>query len=111
MAQISVVIAGRTYRMACNEGEEYHVESLARLLDGKIEGLRQSFGEIGDQRLVVMAALTIAEDLHESGQKIAALEARLANQDSWSGTIAEAMETAASRIEQITQGLNGAKTH
>ena len=63
MAQVSVTIDGRKYRLACNEGEEARLESLAGLIDDKIGEMRAAFGEIGDQRLVIMAALTIADNL------------------------------------------------
>src|SRR5260370_42205490 len=66
MAQVSVTIDNRKYRLACNEGEEARLETLAGMIDGKIGELRASFGEIGDQRLVVMAALTIADTLAEA---------------------------------------------
>ena len=45
---------------------------LARDLDTRIEGLRTKFGEIGDTRLTVMAALTVADELAETGQRISA---------------------------------------
>ena len=67
MAQVSVTINGRQFRMACEDGQEAHLMSLARELDGRIEGLRAKFGEIGDTRLTVMAALTIADELGEMG--------------------------------------------
>ena len=66
MAQVSVSIGGRGFRLACNPGEEPHLEALARTVDEKISRMRASFGEIGDQRLVVMAALTIADELNEA---------------------------------------------
>ena len=58
MAQISVSIAGRPYRMACDDGQEEHLRTLAARLDLKMAELRVHFGEIGDQRITVMAALT-----------------------------------------------------
>ena len=76
MAQVNVLIAGRTYRMACADGEEDHLKGLAARLDGKIVELRGSFGEIGDGRITVMAAITMADDLSEAERRIAALEAR-----------------------------------
>ncbi len=76
MAQVSVLIAGRTYRMACADGEEDHLKGLAARLDGKIIELRGSFGEIGDSRITVMAAITIADDLSEAERRIAALAGR-----------------------------------
>ena len=75
MAQVTVSIGGRSYRLACNEGEEEHLELLAREVDAKFETMRQAFGEIGDQRLIVMAALTIADECVEARGKIATLEA------------------------------------
>ena len=66
MAQLSVTIGGRTYRLACNPGEEARLEALAQGLDRKIQEMREAFGEIGDQRLTVMAALTFADDAAES---------------------------------------------
>ena len=72
MSQVSVTIDGRKYRLACNEGEEARLESLAGLIDDKIGEMRTSFGEIGDQRLVIMAALTIADNLTEARDAAAA---------------------------------------
>ena len=66
MAQVSVTIDNRKYRLACNEGEEARLEQLAGMVDEKINELRHAFGEIGDQRLVVMAALTFADQLAEA---------------------------------------------
>ena len=63
MATVAVVIAGRSYRMACGEGEEGHLQSLARHVDQTLAQLRKGFGEIGDQRLTVMTAITIADEL------------------------------------------------
>ena len=54
MSQVSVTIDGRKYRLACNEGEEPRLESLAGMIDEKIGEMRKTFGEIGDQRLVIM---------------------------------------------------------
>ena len=78
MPQVTVTIANRTYRMACGEGEEAHLEKLAALFDGKIEEMRGSFGEIGDMRLHVMAALTLADDLGEARRRIETLEQEVA---------------------------------
>ena len=69
MAQVTVGIGGRSYRLACNPGEEAHLESLAHTLDRKIGEMRASFGEIGDQRLAIMAALTIADDASEAQRR------------------------------------------
>jgi cell division protein ZapA len=116
MAQVTVTIGGRVYRLACNEGEEPHLETLAREIDGKIDEIRGSFGEIGDQRLVVMAALTIADELSETRRTIAKLEARVAENadadgaarreaDQQASLFAEAMGEASHRIESLAAAL------
>ena len=75
MPQVNVSIGGRSYRLACNEGEEPHLEALAREVDAKFDAMHKAFGEIGDQRLIVMTALTIADECAEARQRIATLEA------------------------------------
>ena len=76
MAQVSVTIDNRKYRLACNEGEEARLESLAGMIDDKIGEMRKSFGEVGDQRLVIMAALTIADDMAEARDEAEAARKR-----------------------------------
>ena len=117
MSQVSVTINGRQFRMACEDGQEGHLMNLARDLDSRIEGLRAKFGEIGDTRLTVMAALTLADSLAETGLRIKRLEEDLAalqnaraeavNLDKAAhAAIAAALNAAAERIESITKKLN-----
>ena len=119
MAQVPITIAGRTDRMACGDGEEAHLEGLAAELEGRISELRGAFGEIGDQRLIVMAALAFADERFEALKKIKALEAqtqelRAANETveqtvgHWAVEATAAIEAAAARLEQTVQTLNGA---
>ncbi|HEV2570743.1 cell division protein ZapA [Methylocella sp. CPCC 101449] len=119
MAQITVTVGGRPYRMACADGEEEHLESLARLVDDRIGELRSSFGEIGDQRLTVMAAISIADELSESTRKVTRLngeiddlnkaqeEAQDANASA-AESAADRLENIAARIERLAQVMNNA---
>jgi len=117
MSQVNVTINGRQFRMACEDGQEDHLMELARELDVRIEGLRAKFGEIGDNRLTVMAALTVADELAEMGKRLkgleeemaAAQEARVAGADraqSAQAAVAAALAAAAERIESVTRKLN-----
>ena len=119
MAHVTVTIGGRSYRLACNEGEEPHLEGLARQIDGKIAEIRGQVGEIGDQRLVVMAALTIADELFEARRAISDLERRAGERDDvyesvrreadqWAATVADALGEASRRIEDVAAALAGA---
>ena len=118
MAQVSVTINGRVYRMACDDGQEDHLARLARELDGRIARLRDSFGEIGDTRLTVMAALMVADELAEARRQVktceqeveALKESRLSIGDRIEANeraVAEAIEGAAERVEQLAHSLNG----
>jgi cell division protein ZapA len=118
MAQVNVTIGGRTYRMACDDGQEEHLMKLARELDQKLAHLREAFGEVGDTRLTVMAAITIFDDLSEARRRIRGLEqeieglkeARLASVervDTIERESTRGLERAAERIERLAQTLNG----
>ena len=77
MSHINVTINGRQYRMACEEGQEARLLKLAESLESRIESLRGKFGEIGDARLTVMAALTVCDELLDASHRIRSLEEEL----------------------------------
>jgi len=117
MSHINVTINGRQYRMACEEGQEVRLLKLAETLESRVEQLRGKFGEIGDQRLTVMAALTACDELLDANARIRNLEQELnglrdvgvAAVDRARQTqtaIANALNAAAERIERTTQVLN-----
>jgi cell division protein ZapA len=78
MAQVTVTIDGKAYRMACDEGQEEHLIELSRRFDRYVTHLKQSFGEIGDQRLTVMAGIMIMDELSELQRKMKGLESEIA---------------------------------
>src|SRR5476651_1841199 len=78
MAQVNATIAGRQFRLACEDGQEEHLQVLAKNIDERIGELRTKFGEIGDTRLTVMAALTVADELAEAIRRIRLLEEDIA---------------------------------
>jgi len=120
MAQVNVNINGRQYRMACEDGQEGHLMRLARDLDDRINKLRENFGEIGDTRLTVMAALTLADEVIETGKRMRRLEEELtALQDGrvaaaerskiTQAALVTAFNAAAERLEGLTRKLS--QTH
>jgi cell division protein ZapA len=113
MAELAVTIDGRVYRVACDEGEEVRLGDLAQLVDAKISALRQRFGEIGNQRLVIMAAITLADEWAEANSRVRELEAELARLKAsstpapdWAEQVAVSLSEAAQRIERVAQDLN-----
>jgi cell division protein ZapA len=109
VSEINVTIAGRAYRMACEDGQEDHLRGLAALVDKSIAEMRSSFGEIGDLRLTVMGAILIADDLGEARRRITELEGELNRRSSGSmadeAALAAGIAAAADRIEQISASL------
>ena len=63
MSHVSLTLNGRTYRLRCGEGQERRLEELAQHVQGHIDRLVQEFGQAGDDKLLVMAALLIADEL------------------------------------------------
>lgn len=117
MPQVNVTINGRQFRMACENGEEGRVTHLAEELDARIATLRARFGEIGDTRLTVMAALALADELSEVKEKLRRLEPELATLQEASvvsadrtqatqAAVVAALNAAAERIESLTRQLN-----
>jgi cell division protein ZapA len=117
MSHINVTINGRQYRMACEEGQEGRLLRLAESLESRIGNLRGKFGEIGDARLTVMAALTVCDELVDANNRIRSLEEELealrgirtVAADRARATqvaVANALNSAADRIEKTTQVLN-----
>jgi cell division protein ZapA len=103
--------------MACEDGQEAHLARLGKYLDERILELRGKFGQIGDARLVVMAAIMIADELTEAHKKITRLQdelaalqdARVVSADRSQATqaaLVAAFNSAAERIESIARKLN-----
>jgi cell division protein ZapA len=117
MNHINVTINGRQYRMACEDGQEARLLKLAEGFESRIQNLRGKFGEIGDARLTVMAALTVSDELLDAVNRIRTLEEELGElrdvrasaADRAKATqtaVANALNAAADRIEKTTQVLN-----
>lgn len=117
MSSVNVTINGRQFRIACDDGQEASLETLARSLDERIEKLRGNFGEIGDTRLTVMVAIQVADELAEMHKRLRNLEeeiamlkdARIVAADrahEAQQAVTNAFNSAAERIEKLTKTLN-----
>ncbi|MCJ2012371.1 cell division protein ZapA [Methylobacterium sp. J-076] len=117
MPIITVTIDSKTYRMACGKDEEAHLTALTADLSERVGRMRESFGEIGDMRLQVMAALTISDELSDLRKRFAALEAEVAQsrsvvaaaeraRDEAAARAAEGISGAANRIARLADALN-----
>ncbi|PZU86113.1 MAG: cell division protein ZapA [Shinella sp.] len=111
MAQVTVTIDGKAYRMACDEGQEDHLIDLATQFDRYVSHLKTQFGEIGDLRVTVMAGIMIMDELSELNRRIAALESELATfrsgQDAAMTGARQREEMLTQVIGELTERLNG----
>ncbi|MGB3720030.1 MAG: cell division protein ZapA [Hyphomicrobiaceae bacterium] len=71
-----MTLNGRTYRLRCEDGEEQRLFALAEHVREKVDQLVRDFGQIGDDRLLLMASLLVADELFEARERLAALESR-----------------------------------
>jgi len=112
MPLVNVMVNARAYTVACDEGEEGHLRELAKLLDARVRQLVESVGQVGDARLLLMAGLLIADELHEALGELATRESDLGGlkgkranmaerRDGEDSGTAEMIETAARRLEDI----------
>lgn len=117
MAQVTVTIDGKAYRMACDEGQEEHLIDLAARFDRYVGHLRDSFGEIGDQRLTVMAGVMVVDELVELQKRMKGMESEIATlrktrddalmkADKNDAALTGALSTLAGRMEALAHRIN-----
>ncbi len=101
MAQVTVTIDGKAYRMACDEGQEDHLIELAERFDRYVGHLKGSFGEIGDQRLTVMAGIMVMDELAELQRRMKGMETEIA-------TLRKTRDDALTKADKNDAALTGA---
>jgi cell division protein ZapA len=110
MATVNVMVNGRAYSVGCEDGQEAHVEALAREFDRQVQDVSAQVGQVGDLRLFLMAALMGMDEVADARVRIAHMQSQLAgrqadrNQDA--ARAAEAVSAAAQRIEALAARLD-----
>ncbi|WP_283196268.1 cell division protein ZapA [Rhizobium sp. AN80A] len=111
MAQVTVMIDGKAYRMACEEGQEEHLTDLATRFDRYVGHLKGQFGEIGDLRITVMAGIMIMDEISELTRRVASLEDELnslrSNRDTVLAATSRTEESIAAAIVEVSSQLRG----
>ncbi|SIN86808.1 cell division protein ZapA [Vannielia litorea] len=81
MAEVDISIGGRTFQVACQEGEEHYLRGAAELLDREASALVKQIGRLPEARMLLMAGLMLADRTAAFEEKANAAEERLAAQD------------------------------
>jgi cell division protein ZapA len=116
MGQVSVTLNGRTYKLECGEGEEAHLIALAEYLGAHVDTMRRKFGQVGDDRLILMASLVVADELWELRRQVQELKTTLAearrdrsvadeSSKHFHSDLAARVGSAAERIEMLNDRL------
>jgi cell division protein ZapA len=114
MPLVNVLVNGRAYTVACDQGEEDHVRELGQFVDKRVRELSGSVGQVGDARLLLMTSLVVADELSEALAKLHERENELAilkaantkeSRQSREEIAAGALEGAAAKLEAIAARL------
>ncbi len=117
LAKVQIEINGRRYAIGCDEGQEDHVMRLARYFDEHVKRLASSVGQIGDQRLFLMGALIVADEMHDLKVRLDKAEAEIARLSDVRAQAAQAaldpapvtaLDGAAGRLEALAARLEQA---
>ncbi len=116
MGQVSVTLNGRTYKLECGQGEEAHLIALAEYLGSHVDTMKIKFGQVGDDRLILMASLMVTDELWEARRQLQELKGAMAelrrdrstadeDTNSMRTDLAETIGAAADRLETLHQSM------
>lgn len=115
MATVTITIHGRSYPVACDDGEEAHLQTLAETLNARVAELAETVGPVGEARLLLMAGLLLSDEAQVQAERLTALEAEVealraggsaelrARIETSEEAVALVLESAARRIEDLVQ--------
>ncbi len=102
MAQVVVTVNGRPYTMQCDDGQEDHLAELGQLLDEEVTTIKNSVGQVGDIRLLLMAGLVISDRLSDALKRIEELQDQI---NGLRNSRSDAVEQGANIEEKVSERL------
>jgi cell division protein ZapA len=118
MAQVSVRINGRPYQIACDDGQEANLTRLADYVNKRVTQLVAAVGQVGEERLLVMASLLMADELSDIFAEVKALRAAVDGRDPadrrtpaqrpGNEEMAQKLDLLAVRLERLAESLERA---
>lgn len=107
MGQINVTLNGHRYELACDDGQEEHVRGLAADVARRVDGLVEGLGQVGEGRLLLLAALLVADELAEVRAQLATAESLLSEGEAPLTELPVRLADLATRIEAVAARLKG----
>jgi cell division protein ZapA len=108
MAEIDVTVNGHKYRVACEDGEEDRLMSIADHLNTHASRLADELGQMGEARMMLMAGLLVGDELSDALDRVETLEKETSAAQSASGASSDAIGSASKRIEGIAARIKNA---
>ena len=102
MPVVKVTVNGHDYQVACEEGQEAHLENLADYVDKRVAQLADDIGQVGEARLILMASLTIADELSDAIDEVDAVHS---GDPAAAEAASASLENFADRIEDLAARL------
>lgn len=99
MPEVQIDIGGRSFEVACQEGEEHYLKSAARMLDEEAQVLNSQIGRIPEQRMLLMAGLMLADKTAGVQDKLRELEDKMAEKEAELAQLRNAPQPEPERIE------------
>lgn len=99
MAEVELWIAGRSYRVACRDGEEETLSAAGRLVDSKSREALSGLGTLSEARQLLLAALLLADQMMDEGKATAEPPAADPDLERRAGALAERLESLADSLE------------
>ena len=106
MGQVVVKVNGRDFPLSCADGQEPRIRRLAQYVDAKVGDFSKTFGQVGEARLILLAALVIADELSDANEALVQERGRIrAELGEAEPGAASGVDRAASRLEAIAARL------
>ncbi len=105
MAQLTVKINGYAYTVGCDDGQEKHLLQMAADVESRIDSIKALGGQSGEARLLVLAALLMADELHDQKKTLQNLQAELARLPKAEADAKIRLARLADRAEEIADRL------
>ncbi|MEQ9436653.1 cell division protein ZapA [Hyphomonas sp.] len=100
MAKADITLRGRAYSIACAPGQETRIQLLAEQLNARVDQISGAVGDIGEERLLLIASLALLDELDAARRsKPGAVQAEQ--------KVADALSSAAERIEALAARIEG----
>ena len=101
MGQVVVKVNGRDFALRCADGQEARLRQLAQFVDAKVSQFAKELGQVGEARLLLLAALAIADELSDANDALAEARAKAGAPEPAAQAAASSIDAIAERIESI----------